>query len=469
MINRHLAVLILAAGKGTRMGGATPKVLHESLEGPLLLSVLKSSSALSPERIVVITGFQAKEVEDAAQQWHEESAPDTCLRFAFQKEQKGTGDAARSALKDLNDFSGEILILCGDAPLITSESLDSLLSTHRKENATVSVLTALLPNGGSYGRIVRSESNGEFIAIREARDCTPLELRIQEVNSGVYVVDSAYLPGALQQLESSNSQGEFYLTDIIEKAVQEGQRVSTALTSSPEEIQGVNTFADLVSVNRVIERRILQQHLQGGVTILSPETTSIHRSATIGAGTIIGPSTRIGDGVRIGKNVTIEGLSYIQHSEIGDEAELRWGIRIEGATVGRKCLVGPFAHLRPETILEDEVKIGNFVETKKATLHEGAKASHLSYLGDCDIGPQVNIGAGTITCNYDGYKKSKTTIGKGAFIGSNTSLVAPVTVGDGATIGAGSTITKNVEKDSLSLTRAEQREIPGWSKKKRKT
>ncbi|MGA1191210.1 MAG: bifunctional UDP-N-acetylglucosamine diphosphorylase/glucosamine-1-phosphate N-acetyltransferase GlmU [Bdellovibrionota bacterium] len=473
----NLTIIILAAGKGTRIGGEAAKVLRNSFSGPLLQEVMKSAIGLHPEKILIVTGFQAEEVECAARGFLETICNNTVhkdgenrfsgsLEFYRQTEQRGTGDAVKAAIPGLRGFSGEVLILCGDAPVILPSSLQSLIANHREQNATVSLLTAHLPEPASYGRILRSPETGELTGIREARDSSAEELQIQEVNSGVYVVDSAFLPGAISQLEPDNAQGEFYLTDIVGQAIQEGQRVVSSSCSS-DELTGVNSHTDLNAVNAIQQRRIRDRFSAQGVSFLQPESVSIHPMAVIGAGVHIGPSVVIGENVQISNNVTIEGMSYITNATIGEGSTIKWGCRIDGARVGTGSSVGPFAHLRPGSRLGTNVKIGNFVEVKESTLGDEAKASHLSYLGDAHIGAGANIGAGTITCNYDGYTKSTTIVGDGAFIGSNSSLVAPVEIGHGATVGAGSIITKAVAADALAVTRAEQRELAGWSKKKR--
>lgn len=468
-MKKSCAVVILAAGKGTRMGGTKAKVLVESFSGPLIIEVLKSALDAQPERIAIVVGFEGEEVQKTVENWVQQEHPKYIDKLSFcpQKEQRGTGDAVKAALPALEEFQGEVLILCGDTPLLAGSTLTKLIEQHQNQNATVSILTALMPQPASYGRIVRDSSSGEITAIVEAKDASPAELLIQEINSGVYVAESAFLPGALHQLESDNAQGEFYLTDIVQRASQEGQRVSSLLTTDHAEAFGVNTFQDLHDINQIQQERVRNIFAASGVSFLQPHSCVISPCAKIGSNVSIGPNTVIGKGVQIGDRVTIEGNCYLQNTSVDKDSILKWGLRIEGATIGAGSMVGPFAHLRPGTVLGKEVKVGNFVETKKATLHDGAKASHLTYLGDATIGKDANIGAGTITCNYDGYQKFETVVEEGAFIGSNTALVAPVRVGKGATVGAGSTISKDVKEDSLAVTRAEQKTLEGWSKKKR--
>ncbi len=456
--------VVLAAGKGTRMGGELPKVLHETVDGPLLSSVLRELDQLSLKKIVLIVGYEKSRVIEAC------NALDlsTPLETVVQEQQKGTGDAVRSALSAVEDHRGEILICCGDTPLLRSGIFRALFKRHEEAEATLSLLSTLHPIPGAYGRILRNKENGEIEAIREAKDCKDHELLNHEVNAGVYVVDSAFLPGALQTLESENAQGEYYLTDIVQKAVVEGQRVASVVHPDPEEIQGVNTPQQLALVNRSFLARRCEELVKGGVKLLDPHSLFIDRSAVVESGTVIGPNVQLLGATSIASGVTIEGTALIRDSSIGADSVLKLGVRIEEARVGSGASVGPFAHLRPGTEAENGVKIGNFVEIKKSKLGEGAKVNHLSYIGDASVGREANIGAGTITCNYDGYKKSLTEIGEGSFIGSNSALVAPVKIGNRATVGAGSTITKAVSDGALALTRPEQREIPGWSESKRK-
>lgn len=314
-----------------------------------------------------------------------------------------------------------------------------------------------------------SEKNGELAAIRESKDCSAEEQLIQEINTGIYLVDSSFLAPALRGLKNENSQKEYYLTDIVEKAVSEGQRVCSLLAPDFRECIGVNTLEDLTEVNAILRSQRIAKFQRAGVTFCDPTSVNISCGVTIGTGTVIGPNVQILGSSALGERVRIEGTALIQDSTIGADTILKLGVRIESSIVGAHSTVGPFAHLRPETILAEEVKIGNFVEVKKSSLLKGSKVSHLSYIGDAEIGAEANIGAGTITCNYDGSSKFRTVVGEGAFIGSNTSLVAPVEVGKGATIGAGSVITKSVSEDALALTRAEQREIANWSKKKKRS
>jgi len=467
-----LAVLILAAGQGKRMGQAAPKVVIKTREKPLILHVLETVSKLNPERVVVVTGHQRETVEQVVK----DGAKNTSgkenyslknIFFSFQKEQLGTGDAVKSALSNLGDFVGSVLILYGDVPLVKPQTLEKFIKFHSAENATLSLISFRVNKENQYGRIVRDKS-GKFVQkIVEFRDCSPSELKIEEVNSGLYLVDSSFLKPAIEGLKNENAQKEYYLTDILEHASREGQTISALVLEDSEEVLGVNNFYDLSLVNRALRMRKTAELIDKGILLEHPESVIVDTSAEIESGVRIGPNVQILGNSKIARGVHIEGTAYIKNCVIGENSVVKLGVRMEEATLGKDCAVGPFANLRPKTLLDDKVKIGNFVETKKAHLKEGAKASHLTYLGDCTVGKESNIGAGTITCNYDGYAKFPTDIGAGVFIGSNTSLVAPVTIEDGATVGAGSVITKRVEKDSLAFTRAPQLTKAGWSKKKR--
>ncbi len=456
-----LSIIVLAAGLGKRMKSDLPKVLASVLGLPMINRIIREIIPLSPENIVVVTGHKGELVRSALI----ESFSSTKIGFALQKELLGTGDAAKCGLSEIKDFSGTVLILAGDTPLIKGSSLLSLLNVHQKENATVTLLSFMAKDPTGYGRVVRE--SGLVSKIVEEKDASDLEKQITEVNSGIYAVDSAFLYQALNNLETNNVQGELYLTDILGKAATEGQHISSFLSNDESQFLGVNTKSQLNYAQTIAMKRKIESLIEQGVSFLDPNTVYIEEAVVVGEGSSLGPNVQLRGKTTVGKSVKIEGSAFIQDSTIEDGATIKFGVRIEGAHVGKNAAVGPFAHLRPEAYLEKDVKVGNFVEIKKSRLKEGAKASHLTYLGDAEVGKDANIGAGTITCNYDGYNKFKTTIGDGAFIGSNTALVAPVTIGAGAVIGAGSVISKEVSKDALALERTEQREIKDWAKKRR--
>lgn len=440
-------------------------------ENRLISHVLEAVVPLAPRRIVIVTGHKRELVEEAVKE-HLLAAGNlsakTAVSFALQNEQLGTGHAAKCALVGLSGFSGIVLILYGDTPLLKTDTISSLIQFHRSKKATITLLTAKLADPAAYGRVIRTSSDGDVTAVIENRDCSPQQRLIREINVGVYAVDSAFLGPALESIENNNSQREYYLTDIIAKAHREGQTIAGYETLDPAEALGVNDQADLSIINGHLNKARLLALQRSGVSLIDPSSVYLDPQVTIMPSAQIGPNVQLLGNTSIGERVILEGSAWLRDCEIADGAHLKFGVRAEEAKIGRDCAIGPFAHLRPGTVLDAECKIGNFVETKNARLGKDAKASHLTYLGDCEIGESSNIGAGTITCNYDGYKKSKTTVGKNVFIGSNTSLVAPVEIEDGATVGAGSVITKTVEKDSLAFTRAPQVSKAGWSARKRK-
>ncbi|RIL06933.1 MAG: UDP-N-acetylglucosamine diphosphorylase/glucosamine-1-phosphate N-acetyltransferase [Proteobacteria bacterium] len=461
----NIAIVILAAGLGRRMESDLPKAAVKTADATLIEHVLHTASALNPRKIIVVTGHGREILEEVVRSSaHYDSK---LLGFAYQAKQLGTADAVKAALPELKGFTGTILILCADTPLIRTATLRALLDLHYGEKSTITLLTALLSDPKNYGRVVRESKSGHVQEIVEAKDCAPHQLAINEINVGIYAVDSSFLSPAIEAVENTNAQGEYYLTDIVAKAVKEGQRVAALRAGGEQEALGVNDLYDLALVNKVLYSRRAQAFAQNGVCFIDPCSVYIDREVQISQGASVGPQVQLRGTTTIGAGATIEGSAILKDCKVGAGAQVKFGVSAEGAVIGEKASVGPFVHLRPGTELGAEVKIGNFVETKKAKLARGAKASHLTYLGDCEVGENTNIGAGTITCNYDGYNKFETKIGKGVFIGSNTSLVAPITVEDGSTIGAGSVITKKVEKDSLAFTRPEQVSKAGWSKRKR--
>ncbi len=463
----NIAVLILAAGFGKRIGSEIPKVIIKTIEKPLVAHVLESVAQIDPERIVVVTGHKRELVErtiiDGASQWNCSAEK---IRFAWQKELLGTGHAVMCSLEALSSFTGTVLILYGDVPLTSPDTLRNFLETHQKENATVSVLSLITDKPNSYGRIVR-DANGSVTKIVEASDCPPPLFSIREFNAGIYAIDSNYLNSAVRSLRNDNAQGEYYLTDLISAAVNEKKKVFCYPITDDTEVQGVNDFYELHLINAAINNRRVKKLILSGVVVCQPDSLFVDQDVSIARGVVIGPVVRLEGRTTIEEGVVIEGCATIKDSTIQRNARIKLGVCAEKSIVGEEAQVGPFAHLREGSILGNQSRVGNFVETKKAILEKGVKASHLTYLGDCTIGEDTNIGAGTITCNYDGYNKNKTTIGKNVFVGSDTSLVAPVKVGDGAVIGAGSTITSDVEADSLALTRAQQISKPGWAKTRR--
>ncbi len=451
---------------GKRMGGDLPKAIVKTREKTLVDHVLEALAPLRPKKTIVVVGHKRELLES-----YLTSSPDAeghALEFAVQTEQLGTGHAVRCALPLLGDFNGTVILTYADHPLFTATTLSDLVTFHQFKRATVTNLTFTCPPPNGYGRIVRNISTGTIRCITEAKDCNPEELLIQEVNSGIYAVDSAFLKPAIEGLNNNNAQKEYYLTDIVEKAAHEGQTVVAFPLADAREAAGVNNPADLHYVNEILAQRQIASLIASGIVFDDAKSCSVDSGVTIGAGVRIGPNVQLRGNTSIREGAILEGTSLIIDSSIGKKAVIKLGTRIEGARVGDEAAVGPFAHLRPGTVLGSEVKIGNFVETKSAVLADGAKASHLTYLGDCSVGKDTNIGAGTITCNYDGYRKSRTTIGENVFVGSNSCLVAPVTIGDQALIAAGSVITRDVAAEALGVSRAKQENKDGWAGRRRK-
>lgn len=456
---KNLAAVVLAAGKGTRMKSEKPKVLHAVAGHPMLffpVDLLKKSGA---GKIVLVVGFGSEAVVEAFK--------DTGVSFVVQEEQLGTGHAVMCALKELKGFEGDVLVLSGDVPLIRDQTVKSLHELHRKggKKTALSLVTTTVDNPTGYGRIVRDEK-GEIIRIVEEKDASPLQKKIQEVNTGIYLFSAAFLNANIKKLGKENAQGEYYLPDLIHLAVEGGQRVDAISIDDATEVMGVNNRVELAKAATHMRARINTAHMVSGVTIIAPEATYIDHGVEVGADTIIYPGVRLSGKTVIGKKCVIEEGSVVTSSKIGDGTTVKSYSVIEDSEAGKENAIGPFARLRPGTILADKVRIGNFVEVKKSSMGKGSKANHLTYLGDSVVGEGVNIGAGTITCNYDGVNKSVTRIEDGAFIGSDSQLVAPVTVGKGAYVGSGTTVTKDVPPGSLVITRAPEKVFEGWVERK---
>lgn len=459
--------VILAAGLGKRMGADLPKVAIKTREKALLEHVLDSSAEVNPEKTIVITGYKNEVVEELVKN-SPSGARHAKVVFALQDKQLGTGHAVKCALPEFSDHKGTVLILYGDAPLIRSESIRLLLEHHRERNATLSLLSFEANYPHPYGRIVRSKRDGEVEKIVEAKDCNSAQKLIKESNSGIYAVESAFLRPAVNELTNDNAQKEFYLTDIVLRAAKEGQRIEAICLHDSNEALGVNTPIELSVVNRELEKRQIALLKASGVTVISEDSLFIDSNVKVAPGVILGPNVQLRGSTIVEKDSVVEGSAVIVNSTIAEGAVIKFCCRVEGSTIGRKAAVGPFAHIRPGTILGEEAKVGNFVETKNAKLSDHVKASHLTYLGDCEIGRDTNIGAGTITCNYDGKNKNKTTIGEGVFIGSDSCLIAPVDIGNGAYVGAGSVISKKVPAEALAFTRPPLVIKEGWSRTRKK-
>lgn len=441
-----LAVIILAAGEGTRMKSERSKVLHTVCGRPMVRWVLSAVTPLKPASINLVVGHKADQVRvELAQEK---------ITYVTQEQQLGTGHAVRLAGKHLKNFKGDVIVLCADTPLITADTLKGLLAFHRKRRNAATILSAHFDNPFSYGRIVRLPS-GQVTGIVEEKDATQQQRAIPEINSGIYCFKSPLVWKALGSIRNDNAKKEYYLTDVIGILDRAGEKVDAFSDVQPDEIMGVNNRLDLSIAEAKMRRRICERHMVDGVTIADPATTHISAQAQIGRDTVILPGTIIEGTSRIGAGCLIGPYSCIKNSMIADQAEVRLSCVAE-ATLGSGVKIGPFAHLRPGAVLGDGARVGNFSEVKKSIIGEGAKVNHLSYIGDATIGRKVNIGAGTITCNYDGVHKHRTVIGDRSFVGSNVNLVAPVTIGADVVLGAGSTITDDVPARSLAIARARQ-------------
>ena len=433
-----IAAIILAAGKGTRMKSDLHKVLHPIAGRPMLLHLAASVAALAPARTVVVTGAGRDQVEAAVSPLG--------IATALQAEQLGTGHAVAQAEAALAGFDGDVLILYGDVPLVSTATMQAMLDRLNAPDAPVVVVLGFRPtDAGAYGRIIAED--GVIAKMVEFKDATPAERAVDLCNSGLMAVRSADLFALLARVGNDNAAGEYYLPDIVMLAAADGRR-SAVIETGAVEVAGVNSRGELATVEASWQQQRRAQAMADGATLIAPETVWFAHDTAIGRDVVIEPNVVFGPGVTVGDGALLHAFSHI-----------------EGAQIGAKAEVGPFARLRPGAVMGEKSKIGNFVEMKKAVLGAGAKASHLTYLGDAEVGAGANIGAGTITCNYDGFFKYKTIIGEGAFIGSNSALVAPVTIGAGAIVGAGSVITADVEADALALVRPQQVSKPGWAKR----
>lgn len=440
--NPDIAVVILAAGQGTRMKSARPKVLHQVGGRAMLHHVMALAQSVSPSRMVVVVGTKSEMVADAAR------AFDPSVQTVLQDPPLGTAHAVSASLECLEDFRGDVVVLYADTPLISQETLEDLLAQRRSGHAVVVLgFEAKVP--GAYGRLITGEGD-ELLRIVEAKDASPEELETRFCNSGVMAIDGALLSGLLAAVGNENAKGEYYLTDIVHIARSQGQTCGV-VSCDEDEVLGVNSRVELAEAEALFQQRRRVYMMQEGVTLADPETVYFSFDTVIGEDVTIGQNVVFGPGVTIESGVEIKPFCHFENAKVKPDAT-----------------IGPYARLRPGAEIGENAHIGNFVEIKKSRVDDGAKVNHLTYIGDAIIGAKANIGAGTITCNYDGFDKHTTHIGKGAFIGSNNSLVAPVTIGDGAYTGSGSVITKNVETDALALERAQQKQLAGWADKFRR-
>ncbi len=456
-MKNHTAI-VLAAGKGTRMKSDMPKVLHEVAGEPMILHVIRLLKVLGMGRILVVVGHGSAEVRARLAGYD--------ITFVEQTEQLGTGHAVLSAMKALKGCKGDVLILSGDVPLLSAPTVKGLFKIFNKEGPAraLAFISAFIEDPTGYGRVIRDD-NGAILRIAEQKDANTAEKAVKEINTGCYLADARFLAKNIEKIGSSNAQAEYYLPDLIPLALKAGSKVSALTLADPEEVMGINNRVELAAAGALMRKRILTALMRSGVTIIDPLRTVISADVKIGRDTIIHPSVSI-SGSTIGRGCTIEQGAIITASKIGDGTTVRPYSIIESGTIGKSASIGPFARLRPEVKLSDEVRIGNFVEIKKSTLGKGTKAGHLSYLGDSHIGAGVNIGAGTITCNYDGVNKYLTRIDEGVFIGSDSQLIAPVRVGKGAYVGSGTTVTRDVPPGALVTSRGSEKVIKGWVKKK---
>lgn len=453
---KGIATVILAAGKGKRMRSKTAKVLHHLSGMPMILYPLEIAERLS-ERVIIVVGHQGRSIQRLLE--------GKALKVVVQNQLLGTGDAVKRTKDALTDFDGDILILNGDLPLIKEKTIRELIRLHRQKTASMTLATAIMKDPAGYGRIIR-DRNGRFIKIIEDADISNSERTIKEINIGVYLLRKGILFWALDRINSNNRQGEYYLTDIICVISEKGEDINTVLVSDSDEATGINNRADLARAESIMRRRITDLHMLKGVTIIDPMNTAIDHEVKIGIDSTIYPYTRIEGKSKIGEDCIIGPHVRITDSVIANRVEIKDASIIVGSKIESGVVLGPFAHIRHGSLLKKGAKIGNFVEVKNSSVGSGSKANHLSYLGDAKIGKDVNIGAGTITCNYNGLNKHETTIGDGVFVGSDTQFIAPVKIGKGSVIAAGSTITDDVPPDSLALSRTKQVNKKGWAKKR---
>jgi bifunctional UDP-N-acetylglucosamine pyrophosphorylase/glucosamine-1-phosphate N-acetyltransferase len=448
--------VILAAGMGTRMKSKMPKVLHKVCGKPLSKWVIDASKAAGADKVCAVVGHKAETVKEVL--------GDVC-EFALQAEQKGTGHAVMQAIDVIKNSKGEVVILNGDTPLITAETINKAIEYHKNNGNQATVITAILDDATGYGRIVR-DNDGSVLKIVEQKDASEEEKKINEVNSGMYVFDAQSLVYALDKITPNNAQGEYYLTDTLEILLSAGKKIGGYAISDNDEIRGINDRVQLNEAEKIMQKRINEYHMRNGVTMRNPESVYIEDGVEIGNDTEICQNVTIKSGTKIGSDCVIGSGSMLDRAVIHDSVDVLSSVILE-SEVDEGTHVGPFAYIRPNCHVGKEVKVGDFVELKNSNIDDGTKISHLTYIGDSDVGKRVNFGCGTVTCNYDGKKKYRTTIGDDCFVGCNTNFVSPINVGDGVYIAAGSTITEDIPENSLSIARARQVNKEGWKDKRK--
>ena len=448
--------VILAAGMGTRMKSKMPKVLHKVCGKPLSKWVIDASKAAGADKVCAVVGHKAETVKEVL--------GDVC-EFALQTEQKGTGHAVMQAIDVIKNSKGEVVILNGDTPLITAETINKAIEYHKNNGNQATVITAILDDATGYGRIVR-DNDGSVLKIVEQKDASEEEKKINEVNSGMYVFDAQSLVYALDKITPNNAQGEYYLTDTLEILLSAGKKIGGYAISDNDEIRGINDRVQLNEAEKIMQKRINEYHMRNGVTMRNPESVYIEDGVEIGNDTEICQNVTIKSGTKIGSDCVIGSGSMLDRAVIHDGVDVLSSVILE-SEVDEGTHVGPFAYIRPNCHVGKEVKVGDFVELKNSNIDDGTKISHLTYIGDSDVGKRVNFGCGTVTCNYDGKKKYRTTIGDDCFVGCNTNFVSPINVGDGVYIATGSTITEDIPENSLSIARARQVNKDGWKDKRK--
>lgn len=450
----NINAVILAAGEGTRMKSKMPKVLHEVMGRPMVKRVVDTAKDLGAKNICVVTGHMSETVQEALK--------DEGVNFAVQEKQLGTGHAVMQAEDYINE-NEDVLILYGDTPLIKAETLEKLIEYHRSENNGVSIISAVVEDSSGYGHIIR-DKDGNFVKNVEYKDATPEEKLVKEINSGIYCFKGSSLKKALKLITNDNAQGEYYLPDALEIILKSGEKVNAMTIGDVTEFFGVNNRVQLAEANKIMQKRINEKHMLNGVTIIDPADTYIADDVEIGMDTIIYPGcvlegkTVIGEDCKVGPNTRLTDMT------LAPDVTIQYTVAME-SEIGSGTKVGPFAYIRPNSKIGENIKIGDFVEVKNSVIGNGTKVSHLTYIGDSDVGERINFGCGTVTVNYDGHKKFRTTIEDDVFIGCNANLVAPVTLKKGSYVAAGSTITKDVPEKSLAVARNRQTNIEGWTKK----